>query len=151
VANLAHGDVIEVEDAASATVEFASGALATIVAGTTFNPGLGAQVWVSGSNGQTASLTEFPEGIGFTDVWTVPGEEEYAKVYRRGGMVDIPLPRVHRSLVAVHALQIEDFVTAIRHDREPAVTGREAVKSLEIVQGIYRSSQTGRPVALTRT
>jgi predicted dehydrogenase len=151
VANLAHGELIEVEDSASAIIEFASGGLATVQAGTTFNPGLGAQVWVSGSNGQTASLIEFPEGIGVTDVWTLPGEEEYAAVYRRGGMFDIALSEIHRSLVPFHAQQIEDFVSAIREDREPAVTGREAVKSLEIVQAIYRSSHAGSPVELTTT
>jgi predicted dehydrogenase len=151
VANLAHGELIEVEDGASAIVEFASGGLATVQAGTTFNPGLGAQVWVSGSNGQTVSLIEFPEGVGVTDVWTLPGEEEYATVYRRGGTFDIALSEIHRSLVPFHAQQIEDFVSAIREDREPAVTGREAVKSLEIVQAIYRSSHAGSPVELTTT
>lgn len=149
VANLAHGELIEVEDTASAIIEFASGGLATVQAGTTFNPGLGAQVWVSGANGQTASLIEFPEGTGLTDVWTVPGEEEFAMVYRSGGTFDIPLSEIHRGLVPFHAQQIEDFVSAVREDREPEVTGREAVKSLEIVQAIYRSSQTGRSVELT--
>jgi len=151
VANLAHGELIEVEDTAGAIIEFASGGLATIQAGTTFNPGLGAQVWVSGSNGRTVSLTEFPEGIGITDLWTLPGEEEYATVYRQGGTFDIPLSDIHRNLVPFHAQQIEDFVAAIREDREPAVTGREAVKSLEIVQAIYRSSQAGSPVDLRMT
>lgn len=150
-ATLAHADFVEVEDTVSAIVEFASGALATVQAGTSFNPGLGAQVWVSDARGRTASVMEFPEGVGFTDVWTVPGEEEYARVYRLGGDFDIPLAEIHRHLVPYHALQIEDFIEAVRGCREPAVTGREAVKSLEIVQAIYESSRTGRAVELTRT
>ena len=93
---------------------------------------------------------EFPEGVGFTDVWTVPGEEEYARAYRAGGTFDTPLAEIHRHLVPYHAMQIEDFVDAVREGREPAVTGREAVKSLEIVQAIYDSSRTGRSVELTR-
>ena len=38
---LVHRGVIEVEDTAAAIVEFASGGIATIQAGTTFRPGLG--------------------------------------------------------------------------------------------------------------
>jgi predicted dehydrogenase len=150
-ANLAHQDVIEVEDTVGAVVEFASGAIATISAGTSFNPGLGAQVWVSDASGRTASVTEFPEGVGFADLWSLPGEEAYEQVYRPGMPFDIPLAEIHRHLVPYHTMQIEDFVRAVRAGREPAVTGREAVKSLEIVQAIYESSRTGAPVSLTRT
>ncbi len=150
-ATLAHGDFIEVEDTAGALIEFASGALATVQVGTTFNPGLGAQVWVSDARGRTASVMEFPEGEGFTDVWTVPGEYEFSSAYQAGGTFDIPLAEIHRHLVPYHAMQIEDFIDAVRDGREPVVTGAEAVKSLEIVQAIYESSRTGASVQLTRT
>jgi predicted dehydrogenase len=151
IATLAHGAFIEVEDTAGAIVEFASGAVATIQAGSTFDPGLGAQVWVSDARGRTASLMEFPEGVGRTDVWTLPGEEEYAPVYTAGVDFDLPLAEIHAHLEPYHAIQIADFVDAVRAGREPAVTGREAVKSLEIVQAVYASSRTGAPVTLTRT
>ncbi|MFI7546786.1 hypothetical protein [Actinoplanes sp. NPDC049599] len=45
-ATLVHGAVSNVEDTAGALIEFASGAIATVQAGTTFRPGLGVQVWV---------------------------------------------------------------------------------------------------------
>jgi predicted dehydrogenase len=45
-------------------------------------------------------------------------------------------------------MQIDDFVAAVRQDREPAVTGYDAVRSLEIVEAIYRSSQTGAAVEI---
>ena len=150
VATLAHADFIEVEDTASALIEFASGALATVQVGTTFNPGLGAQVWVSDARGRTAGVMEFPEGVGATDVWTVPDEPEFAHAYQDGAY-DIPLAEIHRHLMPYHAIQIEDFIESVRHGREPAVTGREAVKSLEIVQAIYQSSRSGASVQLTRT
>ena len=94
---------------------------------------------------------EFPEGVGFTDLWTVPGEEEYAHVYRPGIQFDIALEQIHHHLVPYHTMQIEDFIDAVRAGREPAVTGREALKSLEIIQGIYASSRTGQPTTLTRS
>jgi UDP-N-acetyl-2-amino-2-deoxyglucuronate dehydrogenase len=45
-----------------------------------------------------------------------------------------------------HHLQIEDFIKAIREDRDPAVTGVEGRKTVEIFTAIYRSQRDGRPV-----
>jgi predicted dehydrogenase len=147
-ATLVHRGVIDVEDTAGALVEFASGAIATIQAGTTFQPGLGAQVWVSDARGHTGSVMEFPEGIGFTDASTIPGAETFASGPRVGGTFDRPLAEIHDHLAPYHAMQIEDFVAALREDREPAVTGRDAVRSLEIIQAIYASSRSGATVEL---
>ncbi|MCW6003341.1 Gfo/Idh/MocA family oxidoreductase [Micromonospora sp. CPCC 205371] len=148
-ATLVHRDLIEVEDTAAAVVEFASGALATIQAGTTFQPGLGAQVWVSDAHGRTASVMEFPEGVGFTDLSTLPGEETSQTGRLEAGAPDLPLAEIHDHLAPYHARQIEDFLDAIAHDREPAVTGVDAVRSLQIIEAIYASSRSGAPVNLT--
>jgi len=150
-ATLVHRGIIDVEDTAGAVVKFASGGIATIQAGTTFRPGLGAQVWVSDGHGRTASVMEFPEGIGYTDVSTIPGVEANASGPRAGGTVDLPLAEIHDHLAPYHALQIADFVDAIRGGREPAVTGRDAVRSLEIIEAIYTSSRSGATVELTHT
>ena len=61
-ATLAHQDFIEVEDTVGAIVEFASGGVATIQAGTTFDPGLGAQVWVSDARGPHGERDGVPGG-----------------------------------------------------------------------------------------
>jgi len=100
---------------------------------------------------QVASLLEYPEGVASTDVSTVRGQERYADVLARDGAYDIELAEIHRHLVPYHRRQIEDFVDAVRTGRDPAVTGREAVRSLEIVQAVYESSRTGAPVTLTRS
>jgi UDP-N-acetyl-2-amino-2-deoxyglucuronate dehydrogenase len=149
-ATLVHRGLIDVEDTAGAVVEFASGAIATIQAGTTFRPGLGAQVWVGDAQGRTASVMEFPEGVGFTDISTVPGQEMSQTGRVRAGVPDLPLAEIHDHLVPYHARQIEDFVDAVRHDREPAVTGLDAVRSLEIIEAIYASSRTCAAVELSR-
>jgi predicted dehydrogenase len=44
------------------------------------------------------------------------------------------------------ALQIQDFLEAIIQDREPAVSGREGRKSVELFTAIYRAHRDGRPV-----
>ncbi|GIE94223.1 oxidoreductase [Paractinoplanes rishiriensis] len=143
-ATLAHPG-IDVEDTAGALIEFGSGAVATVQAGTTFRPGLGIQVWVADARGRTAGVAELPEGVGFTDVWTVTGEEEFTGRYRGA---DLPLAAIHDHLAPFHARQIEDFVAAVREDRDPAVTGRDAVRSLEIVEAVYASARTGATVLL---
>jgi len=147
-ATLVHHGVIDVEDTVGAVVEFASGAIATIHAGTTFRPGLGAQVWVSDARGRTASVTEFPEGVGFLDLSTIPGDEVSVRAAGIGLTPDRTLAEIHDDLVPYHARLVEDFVEAVRGDREPAVTGRDAVRSLEIVQAVYASSRTGAPVEI---
>jgi UDP-N-acetyl-2-amino-2-deoxyglucuronate dehydrogenase len=144
-ATLVHGDYIDVEDTVVATVRFASGALGIIEGSTSVKPNLGFRVAVHGDNGATASLWEFPEGKeGINDIWTIPGEEQFVPVWegvaeRRAGFPHF------------HALQIQDFLAAVRDDRPPAVTGAEARKSLEIILAIYHSSRTGLPVQLPIT
>lgn len=149
IATLKLHDVIEVEDTAVATIEFASGALASLQVSTTFAPGLGAQVLVSDQAGHTASVAEFPEGTpGQNDIWTLPEEEAYQHVYSTAIDADPDLAEIHQNLMPYHRLQIADFVQAIREGRDPVVTGRQARASLEIILAIYESSRTGQRVAL---
>ncbi len=141
-ATLKHGAYIDVEDTVAATCVFASGALGTILAATTVTPDLGFRVAVYGDNGATASVWEQPEGReGLIDLWTVPGEEEYRNIWEEARTVRPGFPQFH-------VLQIQDFLQAILDGREPAVTGEEARKALEIILAIYHSSRTGRPVRL---
>jgi UDP-N-acetyl-2-amino-2-deoxyglucuronate dehydrogenase len=147
---LVHREVIEVEDTAAAIVEFASGGIATIQAGTTFRPGLGVQLWVSDVTGRTVGCSEFPEGIGFTDVSTLDDQRVLHAGVATASMGDLPLAEIHDHLAPYHAMQIEDFVAAVRDNREPAVTGRDAVRSLEIIEAIYDSSRSGEAVQIGR-
>jgi predicted dehydrogenase len=141
-ATLIHGDYIDVEDTAVATVVFANGALGTILAATTIKPDFGFRVTVHGATGATLSVWENPEGQqGVNDVWTLPGEEE-----RRAGWEHED--RGKPGFPLFHQMQIQDFLQAVRDDRPPTVAGAEGIKSLEIIQAIYESSRTGNPIRL---
>jgi predicted dehydrogenase len=139
---LQHADFIDVEDTVVATVVFANGALGTIQAATTIKPELGFRVAVHGDSHAYASIWERPEGVeGVIDIWAVDGEEEYVDILATGRSTNPGFP-------SFHGLQIQEFLQAILAGREPAVTGAEARKALEIILAIYESSRTGRPVAL---
>ncbi len=143
IATLRHGAYIDVEDTVAATVTFASGALGSIQALTTIDPEFGYRVSIHGDNGATASIHEIPEGTqGVNDVWTFePGASE------RAAWADAE--RGRPGFPEFHGLQIAEFLDAIRHGRPPAITGRDARRSLAIILGIYESSRTGKPVRLS--
>jgi len=141
-ATLRHGAYIDVEDTAVATVVFASGGLGVIQAASTFQPDFGFRVAVHGDNGAAVSVWEKVEGQqGINDVWTVAGEEAHRATWEIQDTGGSGFP-------GFHALQIRDFLQAVRDGRPPAVTGRDARKSLEVIVAIYQSSRTGQPVRL---
>lgn len=146
------GDTIEVEDTAAALITFASGAVATLSATVAASPNLGSRLVVTGSNGATVNVTEYPEGSdAVNDLWAVPGEERASTVFADGLTGDIPVADVNAKLLPLHKLQVADFVDAVRAGRAPAVSGREAMKSLQIVAAVYESSRTGLPVRIGPT
>ena len=42
--------------------------------------------------------------------------------------------------------QIEDYIAAVKEDREPAVTGADGRRTVELFTAIYRSSRDNSPV-----
>jgi predicted dehydrogenase len=46
---------------------------------------------------------------------------------------------------------VDEFVAAIRDHRTPSITGYDGYKAVEIVQAVYRSAESGQPVALPYT
>lgn len=141
-ATLHHGEYIDVEDTAVATIEFENGALATIQASTGIDPEFGFRVAVHGTSGDTVSLLENPELTqAITDVWTFDGEEEQRLAWEREEAGHFGFPEFHR-------VQLADFVDAVLDGRPPLVTGAEGVTPVEVIQAIYESQRTRRPVAL---
>jgi len=146
------GNSIEVEDTAAALITFASGAIATLSATVAASPNLGTRIVVTGSNGATVNVTEYPEGSdAINDLWSVPGEERASTVFADGLTADIPVAEVNAKLLPLHKLQVADFVDAVRSGRAPSVSGREAMKSLQIVAAVYESARTGLPVRIETT
>lgn len=142
-----HGDYIEVEDSATAVISFTSGAMATVEASTAVSPNLGIQLRITGNTGASASLTEFPEGSdGRLDLWAVGGKIIEEPVHPEGVEPNVDLSTINSQLIPHHKSQVKDFVRALETGGEPAITGKDALKSLRILLAVYESSRTGQPV-----
>lgn len=144
-ATLAHKR-IEVEDVAAATLKFANGALGVIEATTAAYPGYLKRIELHGSEG-TAVLEE--EDLKTWD-FAKKSRSDAAilkamktKKSTGGGAAD-PAAIGHHG----HAMQLKDFVQAIRTDGTPAVDGHEGRRAVEIILAIYKSATTGRTVKL---
>jgi predicted dehydrogenase len=138
---------IEVEDSVVATLEFASGALGTLIATTAAYPGDPRRVEITGTEG-TAAIEQDrvvrwdvrdPRSDGSPAL--VPAFDAAAAGNASGSTAVVADATPHRRVV-------EDFVEALRTGRRPACDGREGRRSVAVVTAIYESSRTGAPVDL---
>lgn len=130
---------IEVEDTAVACLKFANGALGVIEACTSAKAGQPARLEIRGDKG-TVIIED-----GNVVLWDVEGDEGFVPE-----KVDVGSGATNPMAISSHGhqAQISDMVEAINHDRSPIVDGHEARKAIEIISGVYRSSDTGLPVKL---
>jgi UDP-N-acetyl-2-amino-2-deoxyglucuronate dehydrogenase len=133
---------MEAEDTALAVLRFTSGALGTIVASTAAYPGFAQQLEITGTNG---TIIIENGDIARADLRT--------SGYGRGGerrQSAEPTAAADPALtgVASHAAQIADLLASIEQGRQPQVPSESARDTLEIVNAVYDSAHTGRPVIL---
>lgn len=48
----------------------------------------------------------------------------------------------------MYMAELLEFAAAIREDREPAITGKDGLRVLEVIDAVFASAKTGRPVQL---
>lgn len=132
---------IEVEDTLAATLTFASGALGSLLATTAAYPQLPARLQVHGALG-SAVIEDFDLGyLHYSDTdksgsrHDSQAGEDLApqELAAWGGDLNV-------TMGASHARQYADFASAIRTDSRMRVTIADAVRSLEVISGIYRSA-----------
>ena len=137
---LAH-DNMETEDFAAATVQFRSGAYATVLGTTCTYGGKPGRLSVHGTKGNVAA-----EADRLVE-WDVEGEPPIAAERERATGAADPGAGLEFA-VAAHVVQISDVIEAVRQDREPILNGPEARRAVELILAVYESSRTGRHVTL---
>ncbi len=152
--NLNH-PYIEVEDTAVCVIRFKNGALGNILVSNSQNPALYGKVAVYGSNGASvgvqtdggamfiagmSSITEPP----VNDLWTVPGEENMLELWKQQ---DSDFFNSIDATQYYHKIQLGDFLSAIKNNTSPLVSGTEGRKTVELFTAIYRSQRDNRPVS----
>ena len=126
---------VEVEDLAFASLRYDNGAVGSVEAGSAIRGGgrdLSGDA-IFGTGGQIAIAS------GKAAVYSLQGCESVPAA--EWTTIDVPQPPARQSLA-------EGFSLALLEGRTPPVTGYDGLKALEIVEAIYRSGESGAPVAL---
>jgi UDP-N-acetyl-2-amino-2-deoxyglucuronate dehydrogenase len=139
---------IEVEDVAAALIEYKNGAIGVIQGSTSFFPGFAERLEIHGTVG--SAMIEGDD----LRAWEIRTEDDGSPYGR--GVQSQPTPNLRLSSqepvsplaltpaerwIEQHRLQIDDFVQSIVHDREPFITGEDALEPLRVVLAIYESSR----------
>jgi UDP-N-acetyl-2-amino-2-deoxyglucuronate dehydrogenase len=128
-----------------ATLRCENGALGSIVASNSQNPGLWGRIEIHGSNGssigvQTDGGSMFISGVTshveppINHLWTVPGETQMLETWQAQ---DRALAAQNDVMTHYHQLQIEDFLRAILEDCSPEVSAEAALQVVEVFAAIY--------------
>ena len=130
---------IEGEDLGTAILEFESGALGTIEGSTAIFQGYPEKLEIHGVKGniilEGGKITEWTSEAGSS----LPQSDKTVSTGSANPMaIDYKL----------HKNQISEIVQNILQGSAPAVDGREALKSLALIEAIYQSSESGKKIVM---
>jgi UDP-N-acetyl-2-amino-2-deoxyglucuronate dehydrogenase len=128
---------IEVEDTVVATLEFASGAVGTLEATTAAFPGYPRRLELSGTEGTVIVEHDRLMAVDLR----APTDD---LVPAAGGDRNASASTAVVSDAGGHRRILEDFLEAIRDGREPACSGREGRRSIQLATAIYRAAREQR-------
>ncbi|MGI8856369.1 MAG: Gfo/Idh/MocA family protein, partial [Thermomicrobiales bacterium] len=150
---LAH-ERIEVEDAAVAVIQFASGAIGSLIGTTDAFPGYTCRLEIVGTGGSVIledgeiKAWNLKSELGEVGAYGRSKEEKKAAAATNGKTSGQGAADPAAISWGGHAFEIRDLIDAIHEDRETALPGREARNALELILAIYRSAETGREVKM---
>jgi UDP-N-acetyl-2-amino-2-deoxyglucuronate dehydrogenase len=125
---------IEAEDTAVATLEFASGAVGTLLATTAAYPGYPRRLEITGTEG-TVILEQ--DRIVAADLRNPP--PDFANI--TAGDSNQSASSAAVTDISGHKAILEDFLQAIANNTKPICDGREGRRSLALVESIYNSAR----------
>jgi len=128
---------IEAEDTAVATLEFASGAVGTLLATTAAYPGYPRRLEITGTEG-TVVLEH--DRITAADLHNPP--PDVATI--TAGDSNQSASSAAVTDISGHKAILEDFLQGIANNTQPICNGREGRRSLALVEAIYTSARASR-------
>jgi predicted dehydrogenase len=143
---------IETEDKTVAVLSFENGAIGTLTTTTAAYPGLETELMLHGSKGSIVVRDDLVH-------WRLQGESQEAEQEEERQMLAAYGPRGQRDATVAsdpfalasrgHKAEIEDLVRAVHEDREPAIPVATTRHTVAILNAIYESGRTHRPVPVT--
>ena len=127
---------IDTEDIVCAAIGFGNGAVGAIDATTVSFPGFPERIELACENA-TAVLS-----VETLEVFWKDGRVERIEGSSAGGGGADPMAFSHEA----HKALITDFLDAVEGNRDPVVSGREALKVHRLIEALLRSSEEGRVV-----
>ena len=147
---------IEVEDVATATIRFASGALAVLHATTAAYPGLAVRLQIHGSEGSAVLHDDQLEYFHVAGQGTGETAGPYGGSEPDNQATSVVPPSEIRgnpkpadAFIAGHLRQYEEVVEAMESGRPPAVTAQDGLMALALVHAVYVSATLRRPVEIS--
>lgn len=134
---------IKTEDMTASIIKFKSGATATFVSTTCAYPGLATDIQLYGSAG---SIEADADKI---TLWKMVADEdgdEEDEILERYADGNRAAAKREPDKLYGHRHVVEDMILAVRDGRAPEVTPEEAIKSVAIVNAVYRSAREGKTV-----
>ena len=138
---------IEVEDTAVAVLEFQNGALGTLEAATSAHPGYSRRIELTGSNGTIILDGDTLAAVDVQDATAAERPASASAPYVPGGSgatVSAASPVVADA--SAHQRVFEDFLDAVAQRKAPCCDGRGGRESVALIEAIYTSARTDRPV-----
>jgi UDP-N-acetyl-2-amino-2-deoxyglucuronate dehydrogenase len=144
IANLGHSGVIETEDTATLAIEYANGALGTLVATTASHHGWQSIVELTGTDGSVAIVDGAVAECSHRDPQVA--EAVRARLTEIPAVDGVAGAKIYYG--TSHPAQLADFVAAIRERRPPFVSLADAAPAVNLVLAAYASARSGMRVTL---
>lgn len=137
---------IETEDMTASIIKFKSGATATFVSTTCAYPGLSTEIMLYGTEGSIEADADMIKTWRLRDSDDEDEEEEL--MIERYGKGNLKASSYEEGTLYGHRHVVEDMILAVRDGKDPDILPMDAIKSVKIVDAIYRSAKSGKTVFL---